>query len=75
MHRAIPRAPNGYELHGAAMRSHGARLSRDREQAAYRVLLDLRGRLFAAGVRMPEGASLEAGVLAGVEALLKARRP
>lgn len=61
-------------LHGAAMRSHGARVTREHDQRPYTALLDLRGRLVMAGVRMPEGADLADGVIAGVEALLEERR-
>jgi hypothetical protein len=60
-------------LHGAALRSHGGRLQREVDARARACLLDLRGRLTLAGVRLPEGATLEEGVRAGVLVLLAER--
>ena len=61
-------------LHGAAMRSHGGRLQRERDNAPRAALLRMRGKLAMAGVRMPLGAELAAGVEAGLDVLLEERR-
>ena len=61
-------------LHGAALRTHGARIQREHDQRAHTALLDLRGRLVLAGVRLPEGADLVEGVKAGVQSLIDSRK-
>lgn len=61
-------------LHGAALRTHGTRLQREHDQRAHTALLDLRGRLVLAGVRLPEGADLVEGVKAGVQSLIDSRK-
>ena len=61
-------------LHGAALRSHGRRLQRERDLEPRAALLEIRGWLALEGIRVSAGLPLADGVRAGVRALLDERR-
>ena len=63
-----------YGHHGAANRSQAIRLQAERVGRSHARMYVLHAMLVGAGVRMPEGASVEERVTEGLAAVLRERR-